>query len=227
MNKPHDGHKKRLRDRFNQTGLSAFYPHEIAELLLSFARSRQDTNAAGHALIARFQTLRGVLDADYASLTSVPGVGEQSATLIRLAGAIAREYESSKFQGGRRLAPEHFESYAAGQLGKFLTERILVVCLDGRGAVLRSETVAKGTASEVSVRRRDIMRLATESEAVTGVIVAHNHPDGDLRPSQRDAAEAARLKKTLSDVGIRLLDFIIVGGSGAAYSLERSGLLPP
>ena len=59
----HAGHRNRLRLRFKKEGLNGFAPHEVLELLLTYAIPRVDTNPIAHALIHRFGSLHGVLEA--------------------------------------------------------------------------------------------------------------------------------------------------------------------
>ena len=77
MEGPHyHGHRRRLRERFLKSGLAGFAEHEIIELLLTLAIPRSDVKQPAKALLERFGSLRGVLDAPPAELRSVDGVGE-------------------------------------------------------------------------------------------------------------------------------------------------------
>ena len=68
---PHAKHRQRLRERFLSTGLEGFQDHEILELALFYVYSRRDTNPIGHALIERFGSLSGVLDAPVEALSLI------------------------------------------------------------------------------------------------------------------------------------------------------------
>lgn len=57
----HDGHRKRMRERFRKEGLEGFAPHEVLELLLFYARARGDVNPLAHRLLDTFGSLSGVL----------------------------------------------------------------------------------------------------------------------------------------------------------------------
>ena len=96
---PHAKHRQRLRERFLSTGLEGFQDHEILELALFYVYSRRDTNPIGHALIERFGSLSGVLDAPVEALRRVPGVGPQAAVFLKLLPALFARYESSKYDG--------------------------------------------------------------------------------------------------------------------------------
>ena len=78
----HDGHRQRMKKRFLDHGLDNFDDVNALELLLFYALPRQDTNALAHALLERFGSLSGVLEASAAELGSVPGVGESAAVPI-------------------------------------------------------------------------------------------------------------------------------------------------
>ena len=72
----HRGHRQRLKARFLREGIDGFDEHTMVELLLYFGIPYKDTNDIAHALIERFGSISGVLDARYEQLLSVEGVGE-------------------------------------------------------------------------------------------------------------------------------------------------------
>ena len=74
-----EGHRERLRRRFQKEGLDNFEPHEVLELLLFYVIPRGNVNHIGHRLINRFGSLAGVLNARYEELLTVDGIGENAA----------------------------------------------------------------------------------------------------------------------------------------------------
>ena len=88
----HDGHRDRMRDRFRETGLESFAPHEVIEMLLYYSYKRGNTNEIAHELIHKFGSFHAVMDANYHDLTKVDGVGDTSATLIRFMSDVIKYY---------------------------------------------------------------------------------------------------------------------------------------
>jgi DNA repair protein RadC len=80
-----------------------------------------------------------------------------------------------------------------------------------------------GTEAEVKVPLPQVMRLAIKSDC-TGIVVAHNHPSGELRPSNRDLAFTKRLSVVAESADIAILDHLIFN-CAAAFSFRRQGLL--
>ena len=78
----HEGHRDRLRARFLEEGLENITEIQVLELLLFYCIPRKDTNPIAHALLERFGSLPGVLEAPVSELKKVPGMGEASATFL-------------------------------------------------------------------------------------------------------------------------------------------------
>ena len=95
-NNLHANHRSRLRRRFQKEGLAHFEPHQMLELLLCYAIPRRDVNPLAHRLIDRFGSLSGVFEAEYEELLRCPGVGENTATLLRMIAPLCRAYMMDK-----------------------------------------------------------------------------------------------------------------------------------
>jgi len=86
------------------------------------------------------------------------------------------------------------------------------------------ELVSVGILTESVVHPRETFRLAIH-EGIDSLIVAHNHPSGDMIPSPQDKAITKRLVKAGSIIGIELLDHVIVSKDGNFFSFKQEGIL--
>lgn len=216
----HEGHRHRLRERFRREGLENFEPHEVLELLLFYARARGDVNPLAHALLDTFGSLRGVLEAPVEQLMAVSGVGEETATLISAMVPMFRRYEMCLCEERKRLRNcGEVKTYCKALLTGLRKERFYVLSVSTQMRLVGQRIVAEGSLSEVAAYPRLVVETALNHNAY-GVILCHNHPGGDVRPSVGDVDVTRNLEMVLSRLGIVLIDHIIVS-DGQVYSMTE------
>lgn len=94
----HENHRARVRKRFEHEGLKTFADHNVLELLLFYSIPQKDTNDIAHRLLDEFGSLSAVFDAPKDVLMNVVGVGENTATLIKLMPELFSRYEQDKIK---------------------------------------------------------------------------------------------------------------------------------
>jgi len=104
-------------------------------------------------------------------------------------------------------------------------EHFVLFCLDGQNRLKSYSIISIGTLDASLVHPREVFRPAIVSGAA-GVIIAHNHPSGELRPSPEDIETTKRLAQAGRILGLPVLDHVIVGhGKAGHYSFRREGTL--
>lgn len=220
----HDGHRQRLRSRFLTHGLDTFEEHEVLELLLFYAIGRQDTNPIAHALIRRFGSLAAVMDASIEELKQVEGIGDHAATLLTLTKPLCRRYLLSQ---SRTLTCLNTTKGCAEYLMPFFfgasEEHVYLLCLDAKCRPICCREISEGTAVSTELPIRKATQLALESKAVS-VVLAHNHPCGDVTASREDYTTTNFFKDALDLLGVVLADHIIICGN-SYISMRETGYL--
>lgn len=222
MENLHEGHRKRMKERFIKSGLDDFAPHNILELLLFYSIPRGDTNPVAHRLIDTFGSLSGVFDATPEELVKVDGVGESSAILISMIPQIARKYLEDKADTANIVGG--CSDIGAFLLPKFVgrtNEALMMVSIDNKNKIISCSVVAEGTVDSAKVSRRKIMEEAMKVKS-TRVILAHNHPCGVAVPSSEDVVMTKEIGRLFAQVGIELVDHIIVANDDYV-SMAASG----
>ena len=102
-------------------------------------------------------------------------------------------------------------------------ERFLAIALDAKSRPLREIEIARGGLSACAVSPADVFR-ALLREAAASVIVVHNHPSGEPRPSEEDVALTDRLARAGELIGIRVLDHVVIA-RGGYFSFLDAGLI--
>ena len=220
----HDGHRERLRARFAEHGLDSFNELNALELLLCYAIPRRDTNEIAHRLLDAFGSLSGVFQASMQELTSIPGIGENAATLILMVPQIVKKAHVSKAKETKIIR----NSTDAGNylLPYFLDEPdeiVMMLCLDNKRAVICCREMGRGVVNCVDANIRRMVETALKVKTTT-VIVAHNHPNGVALPSREDDNFTRTLYRSLGLLGITLEDHIIVAND-EFVSLADSGVM--
>lgn len=218
----HNGHRKRLKEKFLAGGLDGFDDHQVLELLLFFALPRVDTNPIAHGLIRRFGTLAAVLDAPREELMKVEGVGENAAALLKMVPQMGRRYLISKTSGESILTSPD----AAGRflMPYFYGERdevVYMASLDAKCKVVGCDMMARGSVNSTNVSLRKIVEKALARNA-SAVILAHNHTSGIAIPSPEDEITTRRLQAALEAVEIELIDHIVIADDDFV-SMSSSG----
>lgn len=217
----HEGHRKRLRDRYAKTGLAGFEEHTLLELILCYALPRKDTNPLAHRLIRRFGSLSGVLNASTEELMQVSGVGEHTATLLHLF------LDVEKFCRQEERQKQNPVLATSAQVGTYLvdlfkgekTETLFMLCLDEKHRLCACEEVSKGNKDSTSARLKELAQICVRRNS-SDVILAHNHPSGCCVPSQQDFMMTRKTHEFLQGMGICLHDHIIVA-DGEYYSMKE------
>jgi DNA repair protein RadC len=101
-------------------------------------------------------------------------------------------------------------------------EVFIVLCLNTRAGVIGCHEVSRGTLDATLVHPREVFKVAMLANAAS-VVVAHNHPSGNERPSDADVALTARLRAAGDLLGITLLDHIIIGHGDRFFSSQQHG----
>ena len=182
----HEGHRKRLKDRFIAEGLQNFEEHQVLELILFYTIPRRDTNEIAHRLIKKFGALSNVIEADVKDLMTIEGIGENAAVFLSMISATSGYYLKNK-QGDK---PVIDSSSKAGEyvLSLFIGQKyevFYVVCLDSQNRVSWADILFEGTLNETSIYPRNLIEVALRHKA-NSIIIAHNHPGGSLKPSSEE-----------------------------------------
>jgi DNA repair protein RadC len=223
---PHyHGHRLRLRQRFLAGGAEALPDYELLEMLLCLAIPRRDVKPLAKQLLARFGGFAAVLNADLAALAEA-GLSENTAATLKLIEAAARRLAKTEiFDRPVINSWERLVDYCRVNLAHLPRERLHLLFLDRRNAVIAGETQGIGTVDHAPIYPREVARRALELNA-TAVIMVHNHPSGDPAPSATDIEATRKVAEALKAIGVTLHDHLIVGRTGHA-SLKSAGLMEP
>ena len=218
----HAGHRARLKEKYRAHGLESFTDIEALELLLFYAIPRANTNELAHALLDRFHSFRGVLEAEQSELERVPGVGPNAATLLRLVTDLNSRYQrAASVRGTQIRSSSDAGAFLQPQFAYRSEERSVLLCLDTAGRVIECRALAEGSSAMVGLSARELVDFVLRDKAAR-VILAHNHVSGVALPSAADVEATARIYRMLQMIGVELVDHLVFC-DGDYVSMRDSG----
>ncbi|MBI5232854.1 MAG: DNA repair protein RadC [Deltaproteobacteria bacterium] len=218
----HAGHRQRLRERFLKSGINGFHDYEVLELALTYAIPRQDVKPLAKRLIARFNGLRGVLDAAHYELVNVEGVGHSAAVLIRLLKETAEAYLKEQIVKNKVInSASDVIDFLSLKLSGEKVERFMAIYLSSKNEVMGIEVLHEGTLNQTAVYPRKALEGAFRHNA-RSIIFVHNHPSGDSMPSKADLKLTKELETAATAVDILVHDHIIIG-KNSYHSIRDNG----
>ena len=168
--------------------------------------------------------LLGLHDLSLEELKKVKGIGEVKAVKLKSITELAVRISRAVAKNGLNIKePETIAKYYMEKLRHRKAECVYLLCLDTKGLILEEKKLSEGSINISVTCPRDIFLTALKAEAVN-IILIHNHPSGDPSPGGIDLEITARIARMGIELGIPLLDHVIIGDN-VYYSFRENGKL--
>ncbi len=214
------GNIEKLKERFMKEP-SLVHNYELLEILLSFVIQKRDVKHIANNILNKTKSFLNIFNTD---LSDIDGVGVQTTVFFtainELFDRCKKEVASSSMSLKSDVDIYYFFKYSIS-LNK--NENFAVVYLNAQNRLIEYEIISKGTVNATVVFPRELAESALKYNA-TNVIVVHNHPSGNLVPSDADIKITHRIRDALATLNINLVDHIIISKRGYA-SFTKLGLL--
>lgn len=218
------GHRERLREKLLTKGAETLADYELLELILMTALPRKDVKPLAKMLLARFKTFAGVLNATPADLMQVKGIKETTAAILKTIVVSARRLARIEISDAPIFNTwDKVQDYCYLKLAHETTEHFHILFLNIKHQLIADEEHQHGTINHTPVYPREVLSRALTLNA-SSVILVHNHPSGDPKPSEGDIKITMDLQKILKMSDINIYDHLIIGKHGI-YSFRYNGLL--
>jgi len=217
-NAPDDkaGHRRRLRDRFQNGGADAVPDYELLEMILFRAFPRIDTKPIAKRLLAKFGSFADVVSAPAERLKEVEGIGDRAVEELKLIKAAAERLTRGQIVSRPALSSWNgVLDYLRLVQGFETREQFRILFLDKKNQLIADEVQGRGTVDHTPVYVREVVKRALELSA-SAIILVHNHPSGDPTPSRADIDMTKQIIDASRPLGVAVHDHIIVGRNGHA-----------
>lgn len=202
--------EERPRERFHKMGPLALTNEELIAVILGTGTKDRPVLQVAHDLISHFRSPKALFEASLEELKDFSGIGNARAMVLKAAFALASRafcQEPLPLQevNHPREAFRVLLPYIQGEK----RELFFLILLDVKSRIFKVEVVSVGILNATLVHPREVFFPAIRHKA-QGIIIAHNHPSGDLTPSPEDLLLTRRLVEASLCLKIPLYDHLIV-----------------
>ncbi len=208
----------RPREKLKERGVEALLDGELVAVILGSGSKGQDVMSLS-SKVAKLIAEKGG-DLSLEELTKIEGIGPAKASQILACFELARRHivkETVKINNAEDVLP------LIGQITNKQQEYFICISLNGAHEVIENRIVTVGLLDRSQVHPREVFADVITDRAAS-VIFAHNHPSGELRPSDSDLRIHEQLTEAGRILGIKVLDHIIISKRGY-YSFQENGLI--
>ena len=214
--------ENRPMERFLRSGAASLSSAELLALILRTGTKNLNIVDTCNEIIARF-TLEKLSSTTIKELQEIKGIGKAKAMQIISVFELNRRIHYSSNQNKKIQAASDIFAYMAGRVPDETKEHLFVLHLNTKNQIIKTELVSVGTLNAALIHPREVFKAAIK-ESSHAIILVHNHPSGDVEPSNADKQVTDLLKKASAIIQIDLLDHVIIGKTGW-FSFRESSLL--
>ncbi|WP_086934211.1 RadC family protein [Agarilytica rhodophyticola] len=214
----------RPREKLLSKGAQTLSDTELLAIFLRTGCAGKSAVDIARELIAKFGSLRPLLEANLNEFSSTPGLGPAKYAQLQAVLEIARRHLAESLNRDVTLnSSANVKRYLIAKLRHRRQEIFAALFLDTKHRLIAFEELFSGTINTAAVYPREIIIHALNHNAAS-VIFAHNHPSGSTLPSQSDFELTEQLMKVLKAIDINTLDHMVIG-EGHVYSFAEHGKL--
>lgn len=216
----------RPREKAARFGLGALTKAELLALILRTGTvNRPITEICNDLLRSCSDRLYNLMRKTDKELIKVDGIGSVKAQQILAIMELTKRFTNEETENKPTLIKSSNDIYKAlkFEIGNLPHEEIWMLTLSQRNQIIQRHILSKGSYNSSVFDVRMALKAALIDEAIS-IVLAHNHPSGNLYPSPQDDTITRNLKQAANTLQIRLLDHVIVTNSGY-YSYNDEGRL--
>ncbi|MFQ3802137.1 DNA repair protein RadC [Staphylococcus equorum] len=199
------------RERLLSHGASHLSHAELLAILINTGRKGSSSIDIANELLKSVENLKELKMLSISDLNKIKGVGLYKALILKAAFELGERMHSGSVDDKIQISsPKDVADFMMGKMEHLTQEKFIALFLNSKNVIIKQKTIFVGTLNSSIVHPREIFSEAIKC-ASNAIIVLHNHPSGDVTPSNEDIKTTERLKKCGQVLGIDLLDHIIIG----------------
>ena len=213
------------RERLVQLGAEKLSNQELLAIVLRTGTKKEPVMALSQSILSELDSLAELHDLSLQELQEIHGIGQAKSTELKAMLELAKRIQASEKKRSERMTgSQQVARKMMIEIGREKQEHLVVLYLDTQNRIIEQRTIFIGTVKRSVAEPREILHYACKNMA-TSMILVHNHPSGTVEPSDNDLRFTEKLKRCCDDMGMILLDHLIIGQKDYFSFREESDLL--
>jgi len=204
---------ERPRERMIKYGVESLSLQELLSLIFGRGSKGESVVKISQKLISTFGSLEQLSEASIEELKKIKGLGLAKACQLKACFEIAKRLVNEENLNRNKniviKSPRDIFSLLKEKINNFNKEHFIVTSLDSRNKVIGIDVISIGTLNSSLIHPRETFEIAIKNHAA-GIIICHNHPSGELKPSEDDLIVTNNLIKSGKLLGIEIADHLII-----------------
>lgn len=218
---------ERPRERLVKYGVESLSLQELLSLIFGRGVKGESVVSISQKLIGAFGSLDQLSEASIEELKKIKGLGLAKACQLKacfeISKRLVKEESLNKNKSVIIKSPKDIYPLLKEKIINFHKEYFIVASLDNRNKVINIDTVSIGTLNSSLIHPRETFETAIKNHAAA-IIICHNHPSGELKPSEDDLVVTDNLIKAGKLLGIEVADHLIISKDGY-YSFKEKKII--
>lgn len=202
--------QERPRERLSSNGVKGLSNVELLAILLRTGNKNKSVIELSKDVLYNLNNFEDFKKITYEELLKIPGIKEAKASTIIAAIEFGRRILKNEEVVNNKITSSHDVYYELKEIAENEQETFYCIYLNTKLNIIKKELIYKGTVDKIVIHPREIFKNAIKYNS-SYIILVHNHPTGDSKPSKADLITTEQLIEVAHIINIEIIDHIIIG----------------
>lgn len=202
--------EERPREKAIYYGIETLSNQELIAVILRTGNKEMSVLSLAQFLLDEIGGFQELKDIDYQRLIQIKGIKQAKAIELMACIEIAKRMQSKQALKNRIRQPKDAYAYIKNKLMFEKQEKVILLCLNNHLEIIQDKLLFIGSGDVALLETKEVFQYTLRS-GCNRIILIHNHPSGDPKPSQEDREITQKIEQMAKHLDIEFIDHIIIG----------------
>ncbi len=202
--------EERPREKAIYYGIETLSNQELVAVILRTGNKEMSVLNLSQFLLDEIGGFQELKDIDYQRLIQIKGIKQAKAIELMAWIELAKKMKSKQSIKNRIRQPKDAYAYIKNKLMFEKQEKVVLLCLNNHLEIVQDKLLFIGSGDVALLETKEVFQYTLRS-GCNRIILIHNHPSGDPKPSQEDREITQKIEQMAKHLDIEFIDHIIIG----------------